>query len=263
MFRKSKLVFILAFIFLCGCSNASMEDAYSKADANKFAVNATEEVTKESLSTTYERDGELDWSFNLDVENQKQNILKYGEACKYGDFSLVIENVIMTTNANDVKNIASKETGEAFLNFITNIWDDTGTKFDIDGNVSKSGYTCLFIKIKIKNESSNIITKCMNPIFYNMNENNTFTYIGRAECNAFDKYPDLSNRNKDSLFYTFKANEEIETVLLYYIKNQQDIFKNVYMSAVFLSNSASTDPTDVPLNCYMLPLNIVNGNIIK
>ena len=259
MLKKSKLGFVLVSIVLCGCSNASMEDAYSKADANKFAVNATEEVTKESLSSTYELDG----GFNIDVKSQKQNIVKYGQLCKYSDFSLVIENVMMTTNANDVKTIASKETGEIFLNFITNIWDDTGSKFDNEGIVSKSGYTCLFIKIKIKNESSNIITKSMNPNIYNLSENNTFSYIGRAECNAFDKYPDLTNKYKDNLFYTFKADEEIETVLLYYIKNEQDAFENVYMSTAFLSNSASTDPTDVPLNCYMLQLNIVNGNVVK
>lgn len=263
MLKKSKLFFVLTAIVLCGCSNASVEDAYSKAEANKFAVNATEEVTKESLSTTYVKGSELDWNVNTDDKNEKQNILKYGEVCKYGDFSLVIENVIMTTNANDVKTIASKETAAAFLNFITNIWDDTGSKFDDEGIVSKSGYTCLFIKIKMKNESSNIITKCINPVFYNRSENNTFSYIMQFECSGFDKYPDLSNKYKDNIFYTFKANEEIETVLLYYIKNQQDIYKNVYISAAFLSDNASTDPTVVPLNCFMLPLNIVNGNVVK
>ena len=160
MLMKRKIILAIVVISLCcfGCSSYSIDDAYSKAVDNKFAVNSTEVVTKESFSVAeIETNIESIWSINSDSGKQKQNILKYGEYCRYGDFSLSIEDVQMSTNTTVVNAIANEQTRTAFLNYITNIWDDTGSKFDDEGNVSKSEYTCLFIKIKIKNESYNTI----------------------------------------------------------------------------------------------------------
>ena len=94
-----------------------------------------------------------------------------------------------------------------------------------------------------------------------MSNSNIFSYIIGAQIIAFDMYPDLTKEYKDNLFYTFKAGEEIETVLFYYVKNSPDNFKNVYMSAAFLSGSGS--PTSVSSGNYMLPLNIIDGKVTK
>ena len=59
----------------------------------------------------------------------------------------------------------------------------------------------------------------MDPALYNIGTGNTFSYIMTAESYAFDRNPNLSEANKNSLFYTFKESEEIETVLFYYIQN--------------------------------------------
>ena len=258
MLKLVKVILAFGVVLLCGCSNYSIDDAYSKAASNKFATDSTEVVTKEPLSVN-EKETKVDVVWDVDRDSDKQNILKYGESCQYSDLSLTVENAMITTNVKDVKGLEREELGIAFTNYIINIWDEKNVKFDEEGKVSKDGYTCLFIKVKMKNESSKSIKICVDPALYNMDNSNNFSYIMSAESYAFDKNTNLKEANKNSLVYTFMPDEEIETVLFYYIQNPQNIFKDVYMSAAFLSGINS--PTAIPQGNYMLPLNIVNGNV--
>lgn len=253
------LITVGSLIALCGCSSNAVDNAYSIASDKRYAVGTDEEESKEPFSVTYQTVAESNIGFDGDSEKQKQDILKYRESCQYGDFSFVIEDVLLTDNANNIKQITDNENSDAFVNYLVNVLYDNNSKFESTGKVKQSDSSCLFIKVRMKNESATRISKCINPIIYNMSEDKVFSYIKAISTCAFDRTEYLTKIDKNCLFYNFEPGEEIETVIFIYVQNPKNTLKNVYMSASFLSDNGKMNPNAVPVGCYMMPLNIKDG----
>lgn len=264
---KARIVLFTIIIgaFLSGCSNTSIEDAYREASDNQIVVNGEE--TQEMTKTYIKNDPEKD-----KIDPVKEiNIGKYGEWVKYYNFSLEVESVLLTDNVYKLNQIVDEDRSKMFADYLVNDQFGPNSSFgqkninflDEDGNVTGELVTqILFLRVKMKNETDRSLEECLNPTFYNMYEEGKFSYLQRIDVIGYDMIKNSDDKT-ESLYYTFKPNEEIDTVLAFMVYTNLAQLKNVYVSSVFMDKGASTDPRDIPKGCWMIPLNIIGGKVVE
>lgn len=244
------LILILCIqVFMISCNNQTVEDAQSLADNNNIVKDIQDSAYKYNLSG----DGALAKQ-ELKKEDNKLNIVeKHDEFEQYG-FIGQIEETLLT---EDVKEVSVLTGNDEFADWLiktkgpdsqlgnTRCWiSDNGV---INYNKTKK---VLFIKMKLKNVSSNDLEICMWPSLYTHSGDDFIAIRSGIEGMGYDK--NMVINNQDALYHIFKAGEELETTMAFQIKFDVEKYDNMYISTAFLKPHQSEN--QLPDGCSMLEL---------
>ncbi|SEW43052.1 hypothetical protein [[Clostridium] fimetarium] len=238
--------FCTCFFFFTACNRTSVSDLQVTTTTNVIQESTSIHQTQRTMS-------ENDPIEYLNKAASNSDLISYGklgEIYRIGKFSICYEQVVLSSTLEDLNQLLNEKDKNQFINYIVNV-KDYEHYFYNGINLINDEKVNYFIKVKIKNESTTDIKQYLGSTFFTKNSEGFVNCFGALE--AYNKYPDLNKDAKDALFYNFKVNEEIETVLCGNMYKSVVNNNKVYLNTGFLINNYSVDKLSV--GSYMIPIN--------
>jgi hypothetical protein len=257
-----------------GCSDKGKQAARNIVEEHTtdFYANVTKgtKASTESSSTGSDSGGfGSDFKYTVDINGAK--IVDTKEQIQYNGLSFQIEDLNYGDTIYDVNKVLSQTEADEFCKYLL---DGNGTiKVEPDGTCDTKGVQLLFIKCKIKNNSTNEYRcnmapnacACKNGDIWGKSEILIYDFFGRH-----DPYTNTKTGIANKTTHLFQPGEELETVfvlgIFQYGKPSKCIFGykdegvDIYLSTEFLSNRSPGGK--LAYGSYLFPI-YKGGELVK